>query len=354
MKSKLRVGLVCGGCSLEHEVSLKSAIYIMKYINKRFFEVVVLWISKQGDWYIVENDDMHIDFFVNKENLHKCMPILMFSSGNRCFEYINNILSLDVIFPIIHGALGEDGSLQGLLRLMNLPYVGSDVLGSAICMDKDITKRLLRDSGLSITPFRTFLAHEKKKLKFLNFADMFGLPFFVKPVNQGSSIGVAKVNDDYSFHSALDIAFFYSHKIIIESCIAGRELECAVLGNNENPITSVCGEIIKKNDDFYTYCDKYVDHNSEIVIPAVLEKSVSSKIRSIAIRVFQILNCFGMARVDIFLFGKDRIIINEVNTLPGFTSDSMYLKLWQATGINISTLLTRLIMLALDRYYKYN
>lgn len=350
MLSKLRVGIVCGGCSAEHEISLQSALFIEQSIDKNCFETLILWVSKTGDWYIVNKSDFHLLINYNR---NEYVPILLQKGFNRFNFCFNNLLKLDVVFPIIHGIFGEDGSLQGFLRIINLPYVGSDVLGSSICMSKDITKHVLRSAGIPIAPFKTFLAYEQSNIDFYNLVDIFGLPLFVKPVNQGSSIGVSKVNNLNDFSIALNIAFSYSHKIIIEPCIIGRELECAVLGGN-NPQASLCGEIILKDNNFYTYNDKYIQHDSYIVIPADINDISSDAIRRIAIQVFQTLCCFGMARVDVFLMSNNQIIVNEVNTLPGFTNTSMYSKLWEVTGLNIKTLLTQLIELALDRHYSRN
>lgn len=350
MLSKLRVGIICGGYSAEHEVSLRSAIFIEQFIDKSRFETLVLWIDKEGNWYIVKTFDYSgcIDF-----NQAKHIPILLRQNFNRFKFFWNDLLKLDVIFPIVHGTLGEDGSLQGFLSMMNVPYVGSDVLGSAICMYKDITRHVLRSAGLPVVPFKTFLLKERTKIDFHNLIKIFGLPLFIKPVNQGSSIGVSKVTNLQAFYTALDIAFSYSYKIIIEPCINGRELECAVL-DGDPPESSVCGEIVLKKNHFYTYNDKYIQNSSQIVIPAVLDYSISTAIRHFAIQAFQILYCFGMARVDVFLTANNQILINEVNTLPGFTDVSMYPKLWEATGLKIEILITKLIELALDRYYKHN
>lgn len=351
--SKLCVAIICGGCSSEHEVSINSAIRIAKCIDTCKFDVVIIWIDKSGRWYI---KDMHSDsfsYFTNNEHifilLKKWPQQFFLSSGN-----INTVLNFDVVFPIAHGSLGENGSLQGLLRMMDVPFVGSDVLGSSISMNKDIAKCLLRDAGLLVTPFKTFSFFERYNIDFESIVSTLGLPFFIKPVNQGSSIGVSKVVNYKSFFKALKIAFSFSHKILIESAIIGREIECAVLGNNDNPEISVCGEIILKDNNFYTYCDKYVESKNVCnIIPAVIDNMVSEKIRYIAFRAFQILNCSGMARVDFFInSSNNRIIINEVNTLPGFTDTSMYVKLWEATGLSVKSLITKLIELALDAHNK--
>lgn len=350
MLSKLRVGIICGGCSLEHEISLRSAFSIEKFIDKNLFDTLILWIDKNGNWCIIENKDFHSFYFNKRDNISSFFKKKVFQNLNFNFK---NLLKLDVVFPIIHGSCGEDGSIQGFFRIIKIPYVGSDVLGSAICINKSVTKCLLSYAGLPVIPHKVFIFEEKSKIDFYNLVDIFGLPLFVKPISQGSSIGGSKVKNLKDFYKALDIAFSYDAKIMIEPFISGRELECAILGNH-NPTASVCGEIILKDNDFYTYQDKYVKHNSKIVIPAIIDTNSSEKIRYFAIQAFQVLNCFGMARIDFFLTENNQIFINEVNTLPGFTSVSMYPKLWEVSGLTITELITKLIELALDRYYKEN
>lgn len=349
LSKKLKVGIICGGCSLEHEVSLKSAFYIARVIDQSRFEITFLWIHKNGNWYIINNKDCSFSNF----NEHECIPIFVRKISNQfgfCCSNFGDLLELDIIFPIVHGTLGEDGSLQGLLSIMNLPYVGSDVLGSSICMNKDITKCLLRDSGLPVLPFITFLKYERQKISFSDLIKTFNGPLFIKPVDQGSSIGVSWVNNHNEFNQALDIAFSCSNKIIIEPFIEGRELGCAVLGGNGMIEVSVCGEIVLKDNNFYTYRDKYIKQTSKVIIPALINENISNQIRYMSKRIFQVLNCFGMARVDLFLTTNNQIFINEVNTLPGFTDSSMYPKLWETTGICPQLLVTKLLDLALIRY----
>lgn len=349
MNYKLNIGIVCGGCSKEHEISLRSATYIAQFIDKNRFKVKVLWINKTGNWFFVKSRNINFFSFYHK---NEYVPISLHQNSNQFHFYFsnqnNNLLKIDVMFPIIHGSFGEDGAIQGFLRIINLPYVGSDILGSAICMNKNITKRLLRDAKLPVVKFKTILINERYNINFFDLVKNFGLPLFIKPIDQGSSIGASKVNSYFNFNEALDIAFSYSNEIIIEPFIVGRELECALLGNN-NPMASVCGEVILKNNNFYTYYDKYVDHNSHIIIPAKIDQLINNKIRRIAIQAFQTLHCFGMARVDLFLTPDNQIFINEVNTIPGFTENSMYPKLWESTGLKLQLLLTKLIELALDR-----
>ncbi len=353
--SKLRVGIVFGGKSAEHEVSLQSAKNIVDAIDKTKFDVVLLGIDKQGQWHI--NDAAN--YLVNANDpariaLHRSEKNLAVVPGQDTQQLIeathgNPLAQLDVIFPIVHGTLGEDGSLQGMLRMANLPFVGSGVLGSAVSMDKDVAKRLLRDAGLNVAPFVTLTRSTRNRMSFADITAKLGLPLFIKPANQGSSVGVSKVSNEQQFIIAMDLAFEFDNKVVVETGIKGREIECAVLGN-EDPQASTCGEIVVSTD-FYSYDTKYIDEKgAQVVVPANLPAEINDKIRAIAIEAYQALDCAGMARVDVFLTEDNQVIINELNTLPGFTNISMYPKLWQASGIDYQSLITRLIELALERH----
>jgi D-alanine-D-alanine ligase len=233
--------------------------------------------------------------------------------------------------------------------MANLPFVGAGVLGSAVSMDKDVTKRLLRDAGLAIAPFLTLTRSNCAKFSFEQLSERLGLPLFVKPANQGSSVGVSKVQDRAGFEAAVALAFSFDHKVLVESAIVGREIECAVLGNDE-PQASLCGEIVL-SDAFYSYDTKYInEQGAQVIVPAAIEPEVSDKIRDVALKAFRALECFGLARVDVFLTPDNNVVINEINTLPGFTNISMYPKLWAASGVSYSQLITRLIELALERH----
>ena len=261
----------------------------------------------------------------------------------------NPLSQLDVIFPIAHGTLGEDGSLQGLLRMGNLPFVGCGVLGSALCMDKDVAKRLLRDAGLPVAPFVTLTRAMRDTVDYAAVKATLGLPMFVKPANQGSSVGVSKVHDAAEFDRAIDVALRFDHKVIIEKAIVGREIECAVLGN-DHPRASVCGEIVL-NDAFYSYETKYISETgARVQAPADLPEDIHQQIRELAIQAFKVLECNGMARVDVFLTPEGDVVINELNTLPGFTNISMYPKLWEASGLSYKNLISILIELAIEKY----
>ncbi|KNC95360.1 D-alanine--D-alanine ligase [Trabulsiella odontotermitis] len=353
--AKLRVGIVFGGKSAEHEVSLQSAKNIVEAIDKTKFDVTLLGIDKQGQWHI--NDASN--YLLNAQDpahiaLRPSDVTLAQIPGKAAQQLIDAdngqpLPAIDVIFPIVHGTQGEDGSLQGMLRMANLPYVGSDVLGSAACMDKDVTKRLLRDAGLAIAPFITLTRANRERIRFADVEAQLGLPLFVKPANQGSSVGVSKVTSEAQYHQAVALAFEFDHKVVVEQGIKGREIECAVLGN-DFPQASTCGEIVL-NSEFYAYDTKYIDDNgAKVVIPAAIAPDVNDKIRDIAVKAYQTLGCSGMARVDVFLTADNDVIINEINTLPGFTNISMYPKLWQASGLDYTSLITRLIELALERH----
>ena len=353
--TKLRVGVIFGGKSAEHEVSLQSAKNIVDAIDKEKFDVTLLGIDKQGHWHI--NDASN--YLLNAENpaliaLNRSNKNVALIPGQEKQQLIESgsagaLGQLDVVFPIVHGTLGEDGSLQGLLRMANLPFVGAGVLGSAGSMDKDVTKRLLRDAGLAVAPFVTLTRSNRAKFTFEQLSERLGLPLFVKPANQGSSVGVSKVQDRDGYEAAVALAFSFDHKVLVESAIVGREIECAVLGN-DNPQASTCGEIVL-NSEFYAYDTKYIDdQGAKVVVPAAIDSEVNDKIRQIAVRAYQTLGCSGMARVDVFLTADNDVVINEINTLPGFTNISMYPKLWQASGLDYTSLISRLIELALERH----
>ncbi|NVZ49906.1 D-alanine--D-alanine ligase [Pseudomonas sp. B6002] len=353
--SKVRVGIIFGGRSAEHEVSLQSARNIVDALDRTRFEPVLIGIDKAGHWHL--NDTSN--FLINQENpaliaLNQSNRELAVVPGKPSQQVVettgNGLLEhIDVIFPIVHGTLGEDGCLQGLLRMADLPFVGSDVLGSAVCMDKDISKRLLRDAGIAVTPFITLTRGNAARTSFDRAVDTLGLPMFVKPANQGSSVGVSKVGTETEYLAAVELALGFDEKVLVESAVQGREIECAVLGN-DNPIASGCGEIVVSSG-FYSYDSKYIDAQAaQVVVPADISQQASERIRRLAIEAFEVLGCSGLARVDVFLTEDGEVLINEINSLPGFTRISMYPKLWQAAGMSYSELVSRLIELALERH----
>ncbi|WP_046156848.1 D-alanine--D-alanine ligase [Chromobacterium vaccinii] len=351
---KIRVGLLFGGQSSEHEVSLQSARNILEAIDGEHYEVSLIGVDKRGRWhvnhssnYLLNADDpARIALRETGENL---AVVLGEQSGQlRAAADASPLAKLDVAFPIVHGSLGEDGCFQGLLRMANIPFVGAGVLGSAICMDKDVAKRLLRDAGLQVAPFVTLTRAKAAQADLAAIVEQLGLPLFVKPANQGSSVGVSKVKRAEDLRAALDEALRYDHKVLVEQAVIGREIECAVLGN-EYPQASGCGEIVL-NDEFYAYDTKYLNESgARVAVPADIPDDACQRIRDIAIQAFQALECSGMARVDVFLTPGGEVVINELNTLPGFTNISMYPKLWQAAGMSYRDLITALIGLALEK-----
>src|SRR5437667_9569722 len=355
MARKIRVGILFGGRSAEHEVSLQSAKNIIDAIDANKYELVLIGIDKQGQWHLNEESRFLLpvtesespELAIRGENLALVLGQqnnqLVASSGEK------RLGSLDVVFPVLHGPFGEDGTVQGLLKLSNIAFVGAGVLGSSVGMDKDVTKRLLRDAGIPIARFIVAKRYSSKEIGFDYARGQLGLPLFVKPANIGSSVGIQKVKDGEEFERAVRAAFNYDNKILIEECIDGREMECSVLGN-DNPIASVPGEILPRHE-FYSYEAKYLDQNGAVLeIPARLPSEISERIRQLAIKTFSVLCCEGMARVDFFLRNGREIIVNEINTIPGFTRISMYPKLWEATGISYTELIDRLIQLALERF----
>ncbi len=357
--SKLRVAVLFGGRSAEHEVSLQSAKSIIEALDKNKYEVVLIGINKEGQWFL--NESSH--FLLNADN----PKLIKLNGANKAVTLVpyqkdqpliglgdsDTAKAIDVVFPVLHGPYGEDGTIQGLLKLANIPYVGPDVLGSAIGMDKDVTKRLLRDAGIPIGKFLTFTKSQADSLHFQDIVKDLGLPLFIKPANLGSSVGVHKVKTEDQFKLAVKDAWSYDNKIIIEEFIKGREIECSVLGNSD-PIASLPGEVIPQTD-FYSYEAKYIDEKGAILkIPAELSPEIVKKVQKLAVETFKALCCEGMSRVDFFLTEDNRLLVNEINTIPGFTKVSQYPKLWEATGIPYSELLDKLIQFALERAKRDN
>lgn len=355
MAEKIRVGILFGGKSAEHEVSLQSAKNVIDAIDKNKFAVTLIGIDKNGRWYLNDASQflLHDDDPKNIKMQHLQQEVALVAGRNsqQMVQLANAEISaaLDVVFPILHGPLGEDGTIQGLLKLANIPFVGAGVLGSAVGMDKDVMKRLLRDAGLPIGKFVTISSTQKDGLSYTAITAQLGSPVFIKPANMGSSVGVHRANNEAEFAAGIDDAFKYDNKVVIEEFIDSREIECAVLGN-ENPAASVPGEIIPHHE-FYSYAAKYIDDDGAgLQIPADLPPALAAEIQKKAIATFQTLNCEGMARVDFFLQKDGKIVVNEINTIPGFTRISMYPKLWEASGIPYSQLIEKLIDLAIERF----
>lgn len=349
MANKINVGIIFGGKSAEHEVSLLSAKNVYEAIDKEKYNPVLIGISKSGQWLL--RDDSHFLLDANRVDNQPGNIITLTPQSNGLitnFSNNNPQIKIDVIFPVLHGSFGEDGTVQGLLKLANIPFVGASVLGSAIGMDKEVMKRLLRDAGLPVGKFLS-LKSTDETLPYQTIVNILGEPFFIKPANMGSSVGISKVHNQLEYLTAIKSAFEYDTKLIIEEFIKGREFECAVLGNNQ-PIASLVGEVIPQHE-FYSYEAKYLDENGAILeIPAKIDSKTSDRFRELAIKTFQALVCEGMGRVDFFLKDNGDIVVNEINTIPGFTKISMYPKLWEATGISYNKLIDRLILLAIERF----
>lgn len=363
---KLKVCILFGGKSGEHEVSIVSATNVYKALDPQKYDVTIIGIDKQGRWLMPEQALLMANSqnprLVNLNRENKTVSLVPFESENSLVPVGKDggfsPTRFDVVIPILHGTYGEDGTIQGLLELANVPYVGSGVLGSAAGMDKDIAKRLFASEGIPVVPGRVIRRHEfnarKKEIVQELIAEL-GLPFFVKPANMGSSVGVHKVKTGEEAGSKIEDSFKYDVKVLVEKAIAARELECAVLGNND-PKASIVGEIIPHHE-FYSYEAKYIDENGAgLKIPAEnVEPKMMKQIQEFAVRAFKALELRGLARVDFFLDRETgKLYLNEVNTIPGFTQISMYPKLWIASGKTYAGLLDELIHLAIEKHIEKN
>ncbi len=382
MDKKTRVGVLFGGRSGEHEVSLLSAASVVEAIDKTKYEVVPIGITQDGRWLTADHaerllhglraEDRHLragdpestpgaavlakgeTVMVPPVPGHELQP---FESDLPHRRASDRAINVDIIFPVLHGTFGEDGTIQGLLELADIPYVGAGVLGSAAGMDKDVMKRLFRQAGLDIvkhlTVLRSHWEDDPKKVR-REIEKALNYPLFVKPANLGSSVGISKVHDRGELDAAMNEAAKFDRKIIVEQGVGGkngraREIECSVRGNDE-PQASVPGEIIP-GAEFYDYNAKYIDEGSKPIIPAKLTRARQKKVQEMAVKAFLAVDCSGLARVDFLMEPKtDRIYVNEINTMPGFTSISMYPKLWVASGISYPELIDRLIQLGLERF----
>ncbi len=356
MSKKIKVGIIFGGKSAEHEVALQSAKNVINALNRDKYEPVLIGIDKSGKWhlhqgacYLLNENDPKL-IALNLRETKEVMSVPTHENNQLiAIEDGHKYGHLDVVFPVLHGTFGEDGTIQGLLKLLDVPFVGAGVLGSAVGMDKDVMKRLLRDAQIPIPKFISMNRIQKAQFNFATVVKELGLPFFVKPANSGSSVGIHKVHNLAEFEPALNDAFMYDNKILIEEYIKGREIECAVLGNY-HPIASLPGEVIPTHE-FYSYEAKYIDEKgANLQIPAQLTEHIIKKVQALAVETFQALCCQGMARVDFFLQSDETLLVNEINTIPGFTRISMYPKLWEISGISYSELIDRLISLAIERH----
>nr|AIA16956.1 Putative amidase domain protein [uncultured bacterium] len=359
MSKKIRIGLVYGGRSGEHDVSLQTALAVMKAIDYSKYEIKPVYITQQGDW---RHGPSGVERLQSKEQLtlgesadariSAVDPISARALSKTGVTGLSEEHAVDVVFPLLHGTYGEDGTIQGLLEMAGIPYVGAGVLASAVGMDKVMMKKIFAHEGLPQCMFRHFTkSHWKQEQTFhvMEIEVSLGYPCFVKPANLGSSVGISKVHNRQELLEAIEYAFRFDRKVIVEESIDAREIEVGVLGN-DRPITSVPGEVVS-NHEFYDYKAKYIDGNSAMLIPADLEEDVKLKLQEMAIRAFQAIDAAGLSRVDFFIKrGDGQILINEINTMPGFTPFSMYPLLWRESGKTYPELLNELIMLALERH----
>lgn len=353
---KIRVGVLFGGRSAEHEVSLRSARTVVSALDPQKYEVTLIGIDRDGQWFLGDKSQKLLESaqVSVSETSKLSSPSVALTPTGANHQLINTtsgqaLGAIDVIFPVLHGPYGEDGTVQGLAKLANIACVGAGVLGSAVGMDKDVMKRLLRDAGIPIADFITTTQSTRLKITYEKCAKKLGKTLFIKPANLGSSVGVNKATNKTEFSKALDTAFKYDRKVIIEEAIVGREIEFSVLGNDEVSV-SLPGEIVTE-DTFYSYEEKYsADSKTECKIPAELPQAAIEKGQKLAAQTFQVLECRGFARVDFFYKKDGNFLVNEINTIPGFTSISMYPKLWEASGLPISQLVDKLIQLALEEH----
>ena len=337
---KICVAVLFGGRSGEHDVSIRSAASVLQALYREKYDVIPVAITREGRW-LKPGESARLLPVGARETLSTgTTPMLSKEPGLTS--------GADVVFPVLHGTFGEDGTVQGLLELADVAYVGAGVLSSAVGMDKDVMKRLFRERGLAAVDHQAVL-RSSRAASIPELERCFDYPMFVKPANLGSSVGISKANDRDALRTALDFAAEFDRKLIVEPAIRGREIECSVLGNDD-PQASVPGEI-KPSAEFYSYEAKYIDDTSELLIPAPLTGQQTKEVQRMAVGAFQAIDCAGLARVDFFLEDETgRILLNEINTMPGFTSISMYSKLWETSGVAYAELLDRLIQLAIERH----
>ncbi len=334
--------ILCGGQSPEHTISIRSTKNILASIDRSKYVITLFGITQNGIWKLINEAELEGEV-IDQGDVVSIRP-----GSENCFylEDDKELNKVDVVFPVLHGPNGEDGTIQGMLRLLRLPFVGPDVLSSAVSMDKDVTKRLLQDKGINVSKWITIRRNDQVPT-FTEIQKKLGNVVFVKPANMGSSVGVHRVTNEGEWDRSVADALSFDKKILVEKNIRGRELECAVLGN-ENPKATKVGEV--ESGNFYSFDEKYNSSSqANIVIPATIEDESMDRLKRVAIDTYQALECEGMSRVDMFLTDDDEIYVNEVNTIPGFTSISMYPKLWEVEGLSYPDLIDRLIELAISK-----
>lgn len=345
MTKKPTVAILYGGRSVEHEISIRSASNVVANIDRDLYDVVVLGIDKQGTWFLADSvtEDIGSGRAVAIRLDASAPKIMVLDSGES--------IDVDIAFPVLHGTDGEDGSIQGLFKAMGIPVVGSGVLGSAVSIDKIVSKKILKECGVPVAGYLEFDKAEKSTIDFNKIVDALGLPFMIKSASLGSSVGVSMVKKKEDFADALAESFKYDDQVLVEQFIKGRELECAVIGNKELR-ASFPGEIIMVKDyDFYTYTAKYLDQDAiRINLPAELDDATTARIRQVSMDAYKALRCEDFARVDIFLTDAGEVLVNEINTIPGFTNASMFPMMWQHMGMTYPELITELIGMCLIRH----
>ena len=350
---KKTVALIFGGKNSEHEVSMKSAKNVFEALDRNRFDPILVGISKEGSWFRFPSEDI----FTRSPSLHdrslpdNAEPVTLISYHGEPVLFslkTHNRTPVHCAFPVLHGTLGEDGAIQGLFKMAHIPFVGCGVLSSAAGMDKDVMKRLMTLAGIKNA--RSILLTPQSKPHYDDVVRELGTPFFIKPANAGSSVGVHKIKSGEDFVTHLKDSFLYDNKVLAEEYIQGREIECSVLGLNHNAKASIAGEIIPQHE-FYSYEAKYLDDNGALIkIPAEIPSDIMRKVQELAVKTFQIMGCDGLTRVDFFLTKSNELYVNEINTLPGFTNISMYPKMWEASGLKYKDLVTKLVELAFEKF----
>ncbi len=329
---KLRVAVVMGGRSSEHEISLASARSVLEALDPARYETVTVEIGRDGRWELGAGS--HAELERDGRAVVETLPV-------PTSRVPATLAEVDVVFPVLHGPFGEDGTVQGLLELANVPYVGAGVTASALCMDKDLFKSVLRDNGIPVTHSVTLRGPE-------GFENPYGYPVFVKPARLGSSVGITKARSEEELRAGIELAFRHDEKVLVEEFVSGVEVECSVLGNEE-PIASIPGEIVA-NADWYDFSAKYDEGGMELVIPPRVSQDAIERVQDLSVQAFRVTDCEGMARADCFVRDDGEVLVNELNTIPGFTATSVYAKLFEASGIPYEDLLERLVQLALERH----
>lgn len=350
---KKNIALIFGGKSAEHEVSLRSAKNVADALDKNLFSPILIGISKEGSWYRFPSDAVFTQALkiLDNELPPHAEPVALISRQGKPVLYSlqnQSQTNVDVAFPILHGTMGEDGTIQGLFKMVQLPFVGCGVWSSAAGMDKEVMKRLFTEAQIPnakyvlLTPF--------KNISYQEVVAKLGSPFFIKPANAGSSVGVHKVKTPQDYEANLKDAFQFDTKVLAEEFVEGREIECSVMGHNREPQASLPGEIIPQHE-FYSYEAKYLDDNGALLkIPADMPEDMVQKLQALAKKTYQVMGCDGLTRVDFFFKKNGELFVNEINTIPGFTKISMYPKMWEASGLNYRDLITQLINLGLEKH----